>query len=350
MDQILTHDYSKFQKPDPNNTWKLPDQDSVLDQQLFTKISDFYASCMNQDAIETVGVEPLFEMFRTIQRLIPLSHDVSQDQLQEAIRYLADRGIWTLFKFDIIMDTKPTLYFSHAPIETYNDTPAYMDTMIATLDRIFKQDTRNEFGFKYWSTTATARRVLEFEERLLDSGKFHSEPLTSWTIDELQERLPYLDWHAYIQQHMGNLPAPSTVFIPDPEFIDNLGRDVMSTTNARTLQMYFLWRTMWKYVDMLGDEFQVPKRQLEALTKGMDPRAKPDRRDTCMQVLDQSAMGVVVGRYYIKDHEQDIKQAREKLQIFINDMMTLVKEKVTDSNIIKKVKSTQRVTRTDTKL
>lgn len=281
---------------------------------------------MNQDAIENAGVEPLFHLFRVIQRLIPLGQPVSPSHLQEAIEYLADRHIITLFDFRVV-DTKenqPTLLLS-PPLSSfaYSNTTLYLQTMISTLDHIFGKDTQNEFGFKYWSTTATARRIFEFEQKLTMA---HGGGQAQWTLDELGIQIPQIDWRAYIQNHIGNDPFPKnrdTILVSDSAFIHYLSHDILSTdNNARTLQMYFLWKTLWMYIDVLGDEFIVPKRQLESIMEGIkDPRAKPERRDVCLQAIDHSAMGPLMGRYYVNDREQVIQASREKLNSVLIDQL-----------------------------
>ncbi|KAF1799662.1 hypothetical protein FB192DRAFT_1286821 [Mucor lusitanicus] len=286
LDQILSRDFSKIRPTDGEDT-ELPSPDRILDRQLFVKLSDFYASCMNQDAIEAAGAAPIYDLFRTIRQLIPLDQPVHSDNLHKTLAYLSDREIWALFEM--------------------------------------KTDTDNEFGWKSWSTVATARRIVEFEKRLAQATFTDVQHPERWSLARLQDEVPSIDWQSFIQHHTA---VPDHILIPTPTFIENYN-DALRSSNGRTLQMYLIWRTIWKYLDVMGEEFVAPKRTLDAKLSGIQPRAKPERRDTCIDLIDQSAMGLLMGRYFLQDHQQKhIVQAKSKIQDMGHMIVHLLQQRV----------------------
>lgn len=336
LDQILSRDFSKIRPTDGEDT-ELPSPDRILDRQLFVKLSDFYASCMNQDAIEAAGAAPIYDLFRTIRQLIPLDQPVHSDNLHKTLAYLSDREIWALFEMKTVPDTlhpsKPSLSLSQGQIglphrELYDDPDTmavYMKVVTSILDVIFRKDTDNEFGWKSWSTVATARRIVEFEKRLAQATFTDVQHPERWSLARLQDEVPSIDWQSFIQHHTA---VPDHILIPTPTFIENYN-DALRSSNGRTLQMYLIWRTIWKYLDVMGEEFVAPKRTLDAKLSGIQPRAKPERRDTCIDLIDQSAMGLLMGRYFLQDHQQKhIVQAKSKIQDMGHMIVHLLQQRV----------------------
>ncbi|KAI8366512.1 hypothetical protein BD560DRAFT_400554 [Blakeslea trispora] len=341
LDHILNRNFNelyKQQKP------TIPSPDHILDRQLFTKLSDFYHSCMNQDMIEKANIKPLYPLFRTIREYISLSQDqVNPKGLNQALSFLADRNIWALFEMKIEPDmiynpTKPSLSLWQGQVglpyrELYDDPETmsvYMQVVTSILDLVFKQDTSNEFGWKSWSTIATARRIVEFEKKLAQATLIADYPQPErWSMNRLEQEAPSIQWAQFIQQHLPDVSAPpSYILIPSPKFIDNLSKDVLSTTNTRTLQMYFIWRTIWKYLDTLGEQFVAPKRKLDAKLSGVVPRALPERRDVCIDMIDKSALGILMGRYYLVDQQERISQSKPKIQQVIQNVTKTLIDRV----------------------
>ncbi|KAI8984336.1 hypothetical protein BDF20DRAFT_859355 [Mycotypha africana] len=322
----------------------LPNPTDILDRQLFKKLSDFYRSCINQETIEQQGVEPLYTLLRVIRQHIPLSMNdhhldlsataVDDEQRQRALLYLSERDVWPLFTVSspVIINKeghRREILYQLGPgqsglpfFELYEDEQkmaSYMQIVMSLLDTIFQKDTSNEFGWKTWSTIATARRIIDFEKTIASTHIDASNGTTEWTLKELQRQVPEMDWTLFFPyEEKGPYREQITIQIPSVHFIENMRSNVLSNKNARTLQMYFIWRTIWRYVDLLGEDFLIHKRKWIALLEGREDHAKaiPERRDTCIHIMDQknSAIGILLGRYYVLDHQATIKKAKSKLE------------------------------------
>ncbi|CAO3620319.1 unnamed protein product [Mucor hiemalis] len=348
LNQILNRDF------DSSSHNLLPDPNTILDRQLFSKLQDFYTSCMDQDTIEEKSVAPLYPLFRAIRDYIPLDNSMDGGGLNAALQYLADQNMWPLFQLklepDVLSDpSKPALYLYGGQVglhDTYDDPETmrvYMQVVTSTLDIVFKRDT--EFGWKSWSTVATARRIIEFEKKIAASYSTQQQQPERWSIIQLQDKLPHIDWHHFIQ----DLPEPPThILVPHPALLDNLNNVVFRDMNPRTLQMYLIWRVLWTHVHVLSEEFVAQKRKLDAKTSGIEQRATPERWETCVDLLDQSAMGVLLGRYFVTDHPQ-MTRAKKVVEDLAQRVKTTLEQRVSNltwidgdtsrTEILKKLKS-----------
>lgn len=357
LNQILNRDF------DSSFNSLLPDPNTILDRQLFNKLQDFYKSCMDQDTIEEKSITPLYPIFRAIRDFIPLDNSLKSEGgggLNAALLYLADRNMWPLFQLklepDVLSDpSKPALYLYGGQVglvEMYDDPEmmrVYMQVVTSTLDIIFKRD--KEFGWKSWSTVATARRIIEFEKKIASTIKTHSgaqQQPEQWSLHELQDKLPHVNWNAFI----GDVPEPPThILVPHAALLDNLNNVVFRDMNPRTLQMYLIWRVVWTHVGVLSEEFVAQKRKLDAKTSGIEQRATPERWETCIDVLDGSAMGVLLGRYFVTDRPQmsKAKQVVEELAQRVKGILeqriasnvTWIEGEATRTEILRKVNNMQ---------
>jgi predicted metalloendopeptidase len=334
LDQLLTRDFN-----DPKNAYytSLPNPHRVLDQQLFTKLADLYASCMNQDVIEKLGVTPLYPLFRSIQSKVPLSGK-NQD-LHSALTYLSDRNIWTFFQLSVQPDiltnpSQPILVLQQGPVglphrSLYDDPDVlsvYMQVVTAILDVIFKQDHHGEFGWGSWSTVATARRIVEFEKKLAQYNS-SSDHLERWSLERLSEQVPQVNWSAFIKRHLDPLPLPTHLLVASPHFLKELN-DVLKDASPRTLQMYLTWRTIDHHLEALGDTVMMHKRLLDAKLMGIEPRVTLERRNTCVRLVDQSALGELMGRYFVMDHRERFEQAKRKVEDMAQTIVGVIKTRV----------------------
>ena len=347
LDQILNRDFDA-------SSLGLPDPHTILDRQLFEKVQTLYTSCMDQDTIEKQDIQPLYPLFRTIRDAIPINN-YKEAYVNEAVHSLSEQDIWPLFEFkvetDINTTSKPILSMHAGQLglhyTMYNDPDimqVYMQVVTSMLDIVFKKDLSNEFGWKSWSSVATARRIIEFEKRMANMAAQNVHPVR-YKLSDLQKQVPQIDWTQWTQ-HVSQ--APTHVLIPYALFPKDLAEQVLSDMNSRTLQVYFIWRTIWRHLNVLNEEFAVQKRKLDAKLSGTAPRAAPERWEMCIDALGKSSMGILLGRYYIKDR-QDIQDAKKTVENLAHSIIQHMASRVPPwigkedkEEIIRKVLCTQK--------
>ncbi|KAI9318477.1 hypothetical protein BX666DRAFT_1855940 [Dichotomocladium elegans] len=97
------------------------------------------------------------------------------------------------------------------------------------------------------------------------------------------------------------IPKIQNILVARPAFVTQLSQIVVEDANTRTLQTYLIWRTVWKYLDTLGEEFIAPRRRLYAKLLGLEVRARHPRWQFCLSQVDAS-LGFLLGRYFLKEN------------------------------------------------
>jgi endothelin-converting enzyme len=87
----------------------------TVDDQLLTKLRDFYSSCLDENRLDEIGTAPLLHLVQTVRKLynenttsIFSSDETDGDKVQgltAAVAFLHSRGIPALFSFDVEGDT-----------------------------------------------------------------------------------------------------------------------------------------------------------------------------------------------------------------------------------------------------
>lgn len=319
----------------------LPPPDQILDKQMFTKLQTFYQSCMDEDAKVRLGVTPLYDMFRTIREYLPLHYyydgnsvetmDVSFiEGLSLATGYLGQYDIWPLFTLSVRPDPNApqtsNIFVSTGdlsmPVQYYDDDEifrTYTQVVTEILTLVFNSDEKNEFGWKSWSAVATARRIVQFEKQLARQS-FLALKMERWTMDELQESASNINWQI-VMRHLlpEGAPKPSDVLVAHPKFVTDLSQQVLERSNKRTLQLYLIWRTIWKYLDTLSQMFIAPRQKLDAKLSGTDAYIQPTRSQICFKHVDES-FPFLLGRYYVlAESDIDAMLLAEHITVDITD-------------------------------
>lgn len=332
LNEILNHPFNDSHATPPLSSL-LPPPDRILDEQLFQKLRDFQHACMDEETIERYDITPFYDMFRTIRDYLPLKYYYAMSSpppppfvhgLSHALIYLAQQNVWPLFAFHVGVDpqdsSRPSLSIgqgelglpSHVYYKDSDILNVYSEVVEEILSTVFSRDDANEFGWKTWSPVATARRIINFEKELATT---HHQNMERWSLDQLQKAAPNIDWSIIIEALLPRgTPIPQDILIPSSTFVIDLSGRIVQGTNTRTLQLYLIWRVLWKYLDTLGEEFIAPRRKLDAKLYGVEVRAKPPRWQTCLAYADHP-FGFLLGRYLVKRILDDVaeQQADELL-------------------------------------
>ncbi|CDS10795.1 hypothetical protein LRAMOSA11281 [Lichtheimia ramosa] len=324
LNEILNHPFNSSHVS-PSQPSLLPPPDRIIDEQLFQKLQDFQHACMDEETIEQYDITPLYDMFRTIRDYLPLKYYYTMSSpsppyvhgLSNALIYLAQHNVWPLFSFHVGADPKdssrPSFSIwqgelglpSHEYYSNSDILNAYSEVMEEILSAVFSKDDANEFGWKTWSPVATARRIISFEKQLATT---YHQNMERWSLDQLQKAAPNIDWSIIIEALLPRgTPTPQEILIPSSTFVIELSDRIVQGANTRTLQLYLIWRVLWKYLDALGEEFVAPRRKLDAKLYGVEVRAKPPRWQTCLSYADHP-FGFLLGRYLVRRTLDDLAE------------------------------------------
>ncbi|CAG8615532.1 9370_t:CDS:10 [Ambispora gerdemannii] len=351
---------------------KLPNPSEMQDKINFYKLKSLYQSCMNLTQISKVGVKPLASILEEITRLFPVEPEESLIYLLErklkkqpkmpktpayitnltgTLAYLSQIGVTALFEFSIEADAKKpdinALYLSQSGLglpskeyyEEENILGVYRSVVAELLEKaivindheenetkpVFESDIlgsmfdagMEEYRRDQWEHVAD--KIVDFEKKLAKfslSAEEFSDPEAVYnphTIPSLDQLCKIIYWPRLFE---GLLPPaadfPTKIILTSNEYFEKLSQLIEETPPA-TLQIYFLWQTIYEYADHLDEEFQTALRRLSATIKGVDETVKPKRWETCLKVVDD-VMGYMAGRFFVlKTFKGDSKDLSRRI-------------------------------------
>jgi putative endopeptidase len=224
------------------------------------KIGDYYASCMDEGAVEKMGIKPLDRDFQSIAAIR------SKEDLPKEIVRLHREGIGVLFDFD-----------SGADFKNASQMIAQLDQGglgLPDRDYYFKDDPKSvELRKKYVAhvakmfvllgddeakAAAEAKTVMEIETGLakgaLDqtSRRDPQKVYHKLTGKELAALSPAFDWNAYFEGV--GAPRFDSLNVAEPDFI----KTMQTLLNAHSLddwKMYLRWHAVHANAPMLPAAF-----------------------------------------------------------------------------------------------
>lgn len=269
------------------------------------KIGDYYASCMDEAAIETAGLNPIEAELGRIKAIN------SQAGLEVEIARLHSRGISVLFRFGSGQDQKDStqvigqifqggLSLPDRDYYTKDDAPSakIREQFVAHVAKMFQLA-----GDDPETAASEAKSVMTIETRLAAASltriqlrdpdaRYHK-----MSVADLKKAAPDFNWDAYFK-NIGSVTLTS-LNVGMPVFLKS-ATDELATIAVPGWQPYLRWQLInasapalaRKFVD---EDFAFKGRVLTGTTE-MQPRWK-----RCVTATDQ-VLGDAVGQEYVKRH------------------------------------------------
>ncbi len=277
------------------------------------KIGDFYASCMDETAIEAAGAKPLAPELARIEKIQNLS------DLRAELASLQTHGVGALFAFGSQQDRKNSneviagafqggLGLPDRDYYTKTDNKS-KELRAKYVEHVAKMFTL--LGDEPDRAAAQAKAVLDIETKLAQASMTRVErrdPDQTYhrmAPAELKTLTPNFSWEAYF--HDLGAPAMTAVNVSQPKFFEALDKDLTSVTLA-DWKTYLHWHLVRsaapnlssKFVD---ENFNFYQRTLEG-TKEIQPRWK-----RCVQSADRN-LGFALGKLYVAENFPPEAKAR----------------------------------------
>ena len=267
------------------------------------KIGDYYASCMDESAIEKAGTKPLEHDLQSIAGI------KSKEELSKEIVRLHREGADVLFSFDSDSDFKNA---SHMIAEVDQGGLGLPDR-----DYYFKDDPKSvELRKKYTEhiarmfallgddeskAAAEAKVVMDIETGLakgsLDqtSRRDPQKLYHKLTGQELAKLSPVFDWNTYFEGV--GAPRFDALNVTEPEFFKNM-QEVIGTHSLEDWKTYLRWHAVHASVAALptafvNENFDFYNKTLQG-TKELRPRWK-----RCVGYTNHD-LGEAVGQIYLQ--------------------------------------------------
>ncbi|MDB5397044.1 MAG: Endothelin-converting enzyme 1 [Rhodospirillales bacterium] len=268
------------------------------------KIGDFYASCMDESAIEKVGLSPLKPMLERIDAL------TVKDQLPPLLAQLHRAGVEALFRFGAGQDAKDAesqiaiadqggmglpdrdYYLKTDPssVKLRDDYRAHIVRMLVLAGEN-QTDADKHANTVLSVETALAKGALDRVARRDPQQTYHRLERA-----ELDTLTPGFDWAGYFADV--GAPQVKLVDITEKKFFQNAAH-VIAAADLGDLKTYLKWHLIsgaatWLPKALVDENFAFYGTRLTGTTENK-PRWK-----RCVDIVDE-ALGEDLGRAYVAD-------------------------------------------------
>lgn len=255
-----------------------------------SKVGDFYASCLDEAAIEKAGLAALKPLLARIQK-------VTAKSWAGVVGELHRRGVWVawsdLAEIDLKQPARTVLTIAPTPLglpeRMYGGTADVAPVLAA-----YKAHVTRMLALAGVTRADAGADVLAIETELAKAIAAGGEPLADPVdVKRLGKHAKGIDWKAYFKALGG---APGRVGIAAPVYLAAVDR-------ARATFKPAQWGAYFTYHLLKANALALPKAfDDEAFAFTRDPgtvAAKPERAERCVDAT-QADLGDLVGKLYIE--------------------------------------------------
>ena len=276
------------------------------------KVGDFWASCMDEAAIESAGLTPLKPELARIDKIGSLA------DLQAEIGRLQSYGVGAGFRFAAEQDRrKSTDVIAYAgqgglglPDRDYylksdDESKTIREKYLAHLQKMFALT-----GEDAAKAAADARTVMDLETRLAEASMTRVErrdPEATYnrkTAEDLAKLTPHFSWPAYFKLFD---VQPAAVNVAQPRFFEAFDKQLQATP-LDAWKTYLKWHLVSAAAPQLSKAFVDENFDFYGKTLTGTPENEP-RWKRCVTATD-GEIGFALGKAYVKDYFPPEAKAR----------------------------------------
>ena len=291
------------------------------------KIGDFYASCMDESAIETAGIQPLQP---ELQRIASIN---DAKALQAEIASLHRQGVRAVFGFGSQQDFKnSTQEIAGArqgglgmPDRDYYTKD---DEKSVALRTAYVQHVTNMFklaGDDDAKAAAEAKTVMDIETSLAKASMTRVETRDPehvyhmMTLAQLKELTPNFAWPEFFVEV--GAPAVSDMNVGQPDFFKAMNVSLTSVPLA-DWKVYLRWHLIHTAAPGLSSKFVDENFDFYGKTL-VGTKEQLPRWRRCVQATD-ATLGEALGQYYVKENFPP--EAKAKAIVMVKNLMAALRD------------------------
>lgn len=292
-------------------------------------IGDYYASCMDEEAIERAGYQPLMPMFKQIGKI------KNNRDLVRQIAVMHNSGMPALFGFGASPDAKnSTMNIANAgqgglslPNRDYYTKTDPKSVEIREKFVAYMTDMFKMIGDSPEQAAANAATVMKIQNRLANASKTPVElrdpekRYNKRTLAQLAEMSPNFSLVEYMKER--GVPAVSEINVGQPEFFAEVNK-MAGDVSIEDWKTYLRWMTLNSAAGRLSKSFvernfDFYSRTLTG-TKEMQPRWK-----RCTNGTD-GALGEALGKEYVRTNFTP--EAKKRMNELIDNLFAAYRERI----------------------
>jgi endothelin-converting enzyme/putative endopeptidase len=288
-----------------------------IDQQ----ITDFYGSCMDEQRINALGMQPIAALLAEINAIR------TRAQLQQVIARLHDLQLNVPFGIRSSPDNhnpQQVIAYVFAGGLGLPDREYYLSTakrFVETRQRYLEHIAAmfELAGESKESAYKSAQTVFALESRLatphLTNVQRRNPKLTDnkATVASLQEMTPHFDWSAYFRR---TEISPRDLNVTQPKFMAAADQE-LSETPLSAWRAYLRWKVINGAAEHLSDPFVVENFNFYSAYLGGSKEMKP-RWKRCVETTD-SLLGEALGQRYVERYFP--AEAKARMQEMVKNLL-----------------------------
>ena len=291
------------------------------------KIGDFYASCMDESAIETAGIQPLQP---ELQRIANIN---DAKALQAEIASLHRQGVRAVFGFSSQQDFKNSTQEIAGARQGglgMPDRDYYIkdDEKSVTLRAAYVQHVTNMFklaGDDGAKAAAEAKTVMDIETSLAKASMTRVETRDpdhvyhKMTLAQLKELTPNFAWPEFFAEV--GAPPVEDMNVGQPDFFKVMNAS-LTTVPLADWKVYLRWHLIHTAAPGLSSKFVDENFDFYGKTL-VGTKEQLPRWRRCVQATD-ATLGEALGQYYVKENFPP--EAKAKAIIMVKNLMAALRD------------------------
>ncbi|XOV68085.1 MAG: M13 family metallopeptidase [Fluviicola sp.] len=293
-------------------------------------IGDYYASYINTDQRDALGIEPIREILSKIR----VVNDHSD--LPKILALMHERGIGAAFSFGVTQDMKSVenhlLYFGQGgltlPNRNYYTEEEYEDireayvvhisniAMLAEMDETAgERMAQDVFNFEL----EMAKSMLPPDEMRLPKNRYNKmsrkEALDMFTGFDFQEYLT-----------TSGVGAFDSINIGQKNYVEFICEHFQSN-KIGTIRNYLLWKTLDHYAGHLNQDFVMTNFEFYGKTMSGTSEMKPIK-ERAIKEITRMDIGEILGRSFVERHYS--QEAQDRINELVDNLLVVFEDRIND--------------------
>lgn len=338
-----------LETPEPKETslfWTA----SSPDHDIYSKLQNGYAACLNETKLKALGSKPLLDLLLQLESIYPVKKPKSKvdTTLTDATEFLMGIGLGGPISIGVGADDKnpdESIISLGAPYafglpskQYYNNSDivtAYKETIGLVLEALLKEAHPN-------STVLSTFRAINQPE-LLNKGlvdnlvKFEAtlaaaapdpedaSDVTKYynprTLDEAELYNPAISVKHIIKTFAKGY-KPSKIIVNSPEYLKSLS-DILLITKRETIQAYLVWKVVSSWGTQVEGDAVTPLLHFRNKLQGKGADVKEERWRTCVGVVG-SDLAWILSRFFVEHaFSKEAKELGDQIIYDIKDAFSI---------------------------
>lgn len=282
------------------------------------KIADIYATWMDTERLEELGMQPLTDELARINAL---------ESKADLSAYMAYADIYSSapLQMYVYIDQKQSdthiVYMGQSGLGLPDRDYYFKEgEQSQKIREAYKKHITTMFDLAHYEDSLDmAESVYQMEEFLAEGqwtriqNRDRDKTYNKFTFDELKEQLPNLDWSAWLSESM--IEQPEQLIVTQPDYLTTVN-EALAEFDVYQWQDYFRWQLLRSAAPYLSAEFEQANFDFYGTVLTGTPEQEP-RWQRGVNLVN-GLIGELVGKIYVEKHFPP--EAKERMNVMIENL------------------------------